>query len=60
MVLRKNFFKSKTYSKQCKNNDKWEKICNFYHKGLTCQIYKERLKIEKTKPVTWWVNGLGK
>lgn len=53
MVLRKNFFKLKTYSKQCKNNDKWEKICNFYHKGLTCQIYKERLKIEKTKPVTW-------
>lgn len=40
-------------SKQCKNNDTWEEICNFYHKGLTYQIYKERLKIEKKKPITW-------
>ena len=56
MVLKKQqyFFNlKKKNSKQCKNNDTWEEICNFYHKGLTCQIYKEHLKIEKQKPITW-------
>ena len=47
------FSSKKKTSKQCKNNDTWKEICNFYHKGLTCQIYKERLKIEKKKPITW-------